>query len=167
VENLSKIMCVDIGAHESRGAHRGSLFMPPSPCCGRPDTDGGPMRDLMEPWTQRVVHPERAGPAHEVQKGCLERVVSVVGIAEDRSANAEYHWSVPLDQGSEGELGAFAAPLLEPLQQLTVGQAADGAQVEERAEMPESRGVLTARHRSGLWQVLVPSTMSNVGGRAG
>jgi hypothetical protein len=59
------------------------------------------------------VHPERAGAAHEDQKGCLESVVSIVGIAEDRSADAEYHRSVPLDQGCEGELGAFAAPLLQ------------------------------------------------------
>ena len=114
------------------------------------------MRDLMEPRTQRVVHPERAGPAHEDQKGCLESVVSIVGIVEDRAADAEHHRSVPLDQGREGELGAFSVPLLEPLQQLAVGQSADRSHIEERADIPEGSTVLTARHRSGLLEVLVP-----------
>ena len=140
VEDFSEVMRVDIRARKSRRSHGGSLFVPPSPCCGRPGTDSGPMRDLMEPWTQRVVHPERAGPAHEDQKGCLESVVSIIGIAEDRSADAEYHRSVPLDQAVR-RAGAFAAPLVEPLQQLTVAQAADRPHVEERADMPEGSTV--------------------------
>ena len=67
------------------------------------------------------------------QKDSLERVFSVVSIAQELTADTEHHRAVPYDQGCEGGLGECALLRVEPVQELPVGKACDRVAVEKRA----------------------------------
>ena len=68
----------------------------------------------MQPRPQRVLHPERAGLAHQDQEGHLKGVVSLVFVTQDGQAGAQDHRAVPIDQGGESRLGSLAVPNREP-----------------------------------------------------
>jgi hypothetical protein len=114
----------------------------PPPTGRHAGADRGAAGDPMEPRTERVAHPERAGLPHQDQKGGLEGVLGVVVVAEDRAADPPDHRPVPLDQGREGRLGRLAAAGGESLQQLTVGESSRRPRVEEHAEGRGSGSVM-------------------------
>ena len=60
------------------------------------------MGDLAQPAAEAVLAPDRPSLADEDQEGGLEGVLGVVGVVEDRAADAQHHRPVPLDQGREG-----------------------------------------------------------------
>ncbi len=93
----------------------------------------------MEPGSQRVAHPERAGLADEREKGRLECVFGLVLVAQDRPAGVQDDRSVPFDQGREGEFSRLPA-LGEPFQKLPVGHVTDRPEIEQHAERPAGRG---------------------------
>ena len=87
---------------------------------GGPGLDGGPVGDPVEPVA-------RAGPAgrwsaafaDQDEEGGLERVLGVVGVAEDAAADAQHHRPVPADE--RGERGLVAG-VEEPAEQFGVGR---------------------------------------------
>jgi len=78
----------------------------------------------------------------------VEGVVNVVGIAQDRPADAGDHPPVPFDQRGEGQLGSLPTPLGEPPNQLPVRQADGHPRVEQGADAPQGRRVAPTRHAS-------------------
>ena len=58
-----------------------------------------------EPGGERVVHPDRARLAHEDQKRGLERVVRVVMMPQDLSADPQHHRPVAIDELTERRFG--------------------------------------------------------------
>ena len=71
----------------------------------------------------------------------------VVRVRQHAAADPQHHRPVPLDQDREGQLGGLAPVGREPLQELAVGQLADGADVEQRPELPPDRPILPDAHR--------------------
>ena len=125
-------------------------FGRPPPTGRDPGADRGAAGDPMEPGTQRVAHPERAGPPHQDQERGLEGVLGVVVVAEDRAADPPDHRAVPIDQGREGQLRRLAAAGREPLQQLPVRQSGRGPRVEEHAEARRAGSIAPQDHEVGL-----------------
>jgi hypothetical protein len=77
--------------------------------------------DPEKPARKRVALSDRSRASQEYQKGCLERVLSVVRITEDSAAHMQNHRAVPLEQQSKGRLGMRGAGSQELLQKLAIG----------------------------------------------
>jgi hypothetical protein len=134
----------------TRGELRSDLGSAPlgltPPRCGRPGSGGDAVGDPMEPGTQRVPNPERAGLLDQDEESGLEGILNIIRIAECAAADAQDHRPVPLYKGCEGQLGRFASLGREPFEELTVRQLADGPQVEEGSELPPDGPVRSDRH---------------------
>ena len=91
--------------------------------------------DAVEPAPDRFPVADGGGAADEDQEGGLEGVLGVVLVAEDRTADAEDHRPVTLEQGGERRLRGLVAAVGEPAQELGVGQA---------PMVPESKSVWTS-----------------------
>ena len=63
-----------------------------------------------------------------------------------RAADAEDHRPVPLQQGRERQLRGVIAPGREPLEELRVGQPADGTRDQERADRPDHQALFPSGH---------------------
>ena len=57
-------------------------------------------------------------------------------VVQDRPADAEHHRAMPLDQGRKGVLGRLVLACRKPFQQLPIRQAPDGADLEQRLNVP-------------------------------
>jgi len=79
----------------------------------------------------------------------LERILGIMGFAEDRLTDAKDHRAVPLDEGGERQLGGLPGARREPLQQLSVRQPSDCPDVEERLDLPEGGAVSSPCHWPG------------------
>ena len=84
----------------------------------------------MEPGPERVAHPQPARLLDQHQERGLKSIFGIMRIGQYAPADAQDHRSVPLDQDGKRQLGGLAAVGREPLQELTVGQLADGSDVE-------------------------------------
>ena len=93
-----------------------SLLVRPPAACGRPGAGRGTECDPMQPRAQRVPDAEPARLAEQDQECGLERVVDVLGVAEDPPTDAQHHRAVPLHQRREGRFAVVPAALREPLQ---------------------------------------------------
>jgi hypothetical protein len=124
-------------------------FVGSSPGGGQPRLGRDTERDPVEPARHRALPTDRAGPLGEDQEDDLERILSVVRVAQHLLADAQDHWSVSLDQGRECRL---LAPARESLEQGRVAQGADGARVEKCPEASEHASRLIAYHRVMLLQ---------------
>ncbi len=96
--------------------------------------------------------PSRSGSrtsalAGQDEEGGLEGVLGEVAIGKELAADAEYHRAVPHHQGGEGGL---VATVVEPLDELAVGEPDERAIVEERPELTGDRGCGQMRHARGL-----------------
>ena len=127
----------------SRG---GESLVPPSPGYSRPRAGRRAVRDLMEPGTQRIAHPQAPGLLDQDQERGLEGVVSVMGVAKDCPADPEYHRAVAMDQRLERQLGRLVPTRGEPLEQLRVSQTNDRPLVEEGLELPTREVSVPVRH---------------------
>jgi hypothetical protein len=72
----------------------------------------------------------------EYEEGCLEGVLGEVVIAEELSADAQHHRTVPCHERGEGGLGSVIAAAVEPLEELAVGEPRERPAIEERTELP-------------------------------
>jgi hypothetical protein len=73
-------------------------FVGSSPGGGQPRLGRDTERDPVEPARHRALPTDRAGPLGEDQEDDLERILSVVRVAQHLLADAQDHWSVSLDQ---------------------------------------------------------------------
>jgi hypothetical protein len=85
------------------------------------------------------------------KEDCLEGVVGLVLVAEDRAANLQHHRAMSLDQHRERALRPFSTTGQESLQEVPVRLPAYRRSVVNRAKMAEHALVSFNRHE------LVPS----------
>ena len=71
------------------GREHRPLLKPSVPDLGRSSTQGGPVRDLMEPGAERVTNPEGTRSFDQDEKRRLKRVVCVMRIGEHPLANSQ------------------------------------------------------------------------------
>jgi hypothetical protein len=107
----------------------------------------GPTSDPVEPRSQAIADPEPPAFASEDQKRRLKGVHRFVFVAEDAPADAENHRPMPLDDRFKRRFGLFARSRGEPLEQLAVGQAGCGPDLEKHPEP-------SARHPVSHWLTL-------------
>ena len=108
-----------------------------------PGLDGDAMGDLTQPAAETLLAPDRPTLADEDQEGGLKGVLDVVGAAEDRAADAQYHRPVPLDQGREGR---FIPPREEPIQELAVGETGHRPLDEQAVDLSQRAADRRTRH---------------------
>jgi hypothetical protein len=96
-----------------------------------PDLPRGAQRHSVEPWPQQLGLVERAGSPRQDEERGLKGVLGGVPVAEDLLAYAQYHRSMPADQGLESDLGQVVATGRESRQQLTVTHSCDRPRVQE------------------------------------
>jgi hypothetical protein len=90
----------------------------------------------MKPGPEGIVNPEPSSLAEEHQERRLEGVLCIMGIAEQRGADAEDHRPMPLNQSRECGLGQVGFAGREAFEQLPVRQVADRAQLIKGAKLP-------------------------------
>jgi hypothetical protein len=76
------------------------------------------MGNPVEPTGNGLTLADRTGPPRQDEECGLERILGVVLVAEDLTANAQHHRPVSLDQRREAGLGRLIATRDEPLQEL-------------------------------------------------
>jgi hypothetical protein len=72
----------------------------------------------MQPRRNRLLAADRASPASQQQKRCLERIFGRVWVSQPMTANAQYHSAVPFDQQTKRFFGMIVKV---GSQQLTIG----------------------------------------------
>ena len=97
----------------------------------------------MEPAAEQVAAAERVGLADEHEERGLERVVDVVGVAEQGPADGEDHRAVPGDDRLEGRAVAACD---EAVEELALAQAGGGPGPEQPADLVARDRELTAGH---------------------
>ena len=115
---------------------------------GEPDPGlaGRAERDPVQPVAQQVGVADRPGLAGQHEEDGLEGVLGMVPVAQELPADVQDHRPVPRHQRGEGGLAGGIAPVVEPLDELAVGQPGDGAAVEERPDLPDHRWCCHGRH---------------------
>jgi hypothetical protein len=90
------------------------------------------------------------------EEDSLEHILGVVLVAQSRTADAQYHRTMTLDQRREGQLGQIIATraVYEPLQELMVRQLGADALAEDRTDVPQDTAVLFDCHRIDLGPAL-------------
>jgi hypothetical protein len=144
VESYAEIVS---GAVDYRGrrALAGSSFLVSTTDRSRPNARGNTARHAMEPGSERINHAERTRLAGQDEERCLEDVVSVVGLAQNRPRDAEDQRAVTLDEGREGELGRWAVAGQEPSKQLAIRKVPCHPSPEEAADL-QGDGVSIVYH---------------------
>ncbi len=102
--------------------------------------------DPIQPVRQQVGISDRPGPAGQDQEDGLEGVLGMVAVAQDLAADVQDHRPVTRHQGGEGGFAAGIAPVVEPLEELAVGQTDDGTAVEQRPDLSDHRWCCHERH---------------------
>jgi hypothetical protein len=108
-----------------------------------PHLEGDPPRYAMEPAAQRILDPERCRLTRQQAKGRLERVIGVVGIAEDPPADPKDHRAMAVHQRLERQ---HLAPGHVTLQDLGVGQPGEGSLAEKQADLTDRRTFVHPTH---------------------
>ncbi len=119
------------------GVHDISLLVDALASQAGPGLAGGAQRHAIEPGAEPVGVAERTGLARQDEEDGLEGVLGEMAIAQELAADAEHHRAMPGHQGGEGGL---VAAVVEPLDELAVGEPDERAIVEERAELAGDRG---------------------------
>ena len=100
----------DLLVEEGRRRPRGFTFASPAP--QRAGSGGG--RDAVghavEPGSQRIIHAKRPSLACQDQEGRLERILSVVMVAENAPADVQHHCAVSAYKRREGNFRVSVAP---------------------------------------------------------
>ncbi len=104
----------------------------PSPQCD-------PDRNAIEPTSDRLLLPDRDGPARQDQERRLERVVHVRGIVQHVATYALNHRPMPPNQHLERLLTPLVPTRPKPLDQLPVGQPRAGPRAEQDLKMVTQR----------------------------
>ena len=100
----------------------------------------------MQPWTDRIPHPDNPCLLDQDEKRGLKGILGLVPVREHASANAKHHRPMPFDQDRKGKLGTLAPVRRESLQKLAVGQVPDRSHVVQRVNLPENRAVYCVGH---------------------
>ena len=108
----------------------------------RPGASGNPAGDGRQPGTERLMDDQAAGLGGQDEEGRLKRIFGIAFVAGNRFADAQDGRSVPLDEHRECKLGGFTVIGQEPREQLTVGQAAETARLEESTVMAKTGSLL-------------------------
>ena len=123
-----------------QGVHDVSLFVDALASQAGPGLAGGAQRHAIQPGGEPVRIAERVRLARQDEEGGLEGVLGEVVIGEELPADAQDHRAMARHQGGEGGLGGgLIAAVVEPLDELPVGEAGGGGAVEERAELTDQR----------------------------
>ncbi len=104
------------------GHLRHLLLSGPPPASHRPGPHGCLVRHGIQPVGDHLPTGDRRGLAGEHEERGLERVLGIVGVAEDASADTPDHGAVTHDEGLERRLVAVGG---EPLEELAIRQPAD------------------------------------------
>jgi hypothetical protein len=108
------------------GSHLGPpLFVDPPLDRGGLATPAHPESDPVEPTADGIGIADRAGLAPQHEECRLERVLGIVRVAEDLSADPEHHRSMALHQGREGRSSLSFVGAQAPLEELPVREVAD------------------------------------------
>ena len=118
-------------AHGSPWILGRSPLVPSPPGRRGPDRGGGPEGDTVEPAPARRRVANGTRFSKQDKEGRLERVLHVVGIAQDLPADAQDHRAVALHQDRECQPGPFAVARRDAVEELPVRQVGDDPQVEE------------------------------------
>jgi hypothetical protein len=102
----------------------------------------------VKPGPERFLNPEVAGLLDQDEKGCLERVLRLMGVVKLGAAHAQDHGPVPLDESGERQLGGLGACGRESLEQLAVGQVSNRAVLEKRHKLALKDAATPGRHGS-------------------
>ena len=132
-------------AGESRQSSAISEFLPAEGPPPRPPSD--PPGDSIEPRADGVADPDRPGLLHQHQERSLEGVLGLVRVLDHAAAEPQYHRPMPGDQHAECLLSRRAGLVQEAVEQLSVGQSAQGADVEQCIERPP-----IGLHQPSPWQ---------------
>ena len=144
---MERLLQTAIGVLISGSIGRAPLDLPPSGR-RRPGAGRRPVRHRVEPGAEGVPDPEAGGLLDQDQEGRLERVERVVGVGQPGATDAQDHRPVAVHQRRERQFRRLAPVVREPLQQLAVGQVADHADVEQRADLPQDGPIPLDRHGS-------------------
>ena len=125
---------------------RAASLVPAPTGRGGPRIGRDPQGDPVQPTGHRVAIADRAGPLDQDQERRLEGILRVVEVTQGAPADAHHHRTVPFDQGIERRPGRLATPGREPLQELAVGEVADGPHLEQPQEMARSRLISPQDH---------------------
>ena len=96
-------------------------------------------RAPVQPVAQQVGVADRPRLAGQDEEDGLEGVLGMVMVAQELSADAQNHRPVPRHQRSEGGFAGGIAAVVEPLDELAVGEPGDRTAVEERLDLPDHR----------------------------
>jgi hypothetical protein len=113
---------------------------------GRASTQRNPPSHAVEPTRGRLSLADRAGTEHEDQESCLDGILRLVLVAEDRAANAQDHRAMPFNQGREREFGRIAVAMKETPEKLAIGQPSGRSNLEQRTDVPSNGRGLMLRH---------------------
>ena len=110
-----------------------------------PRLAGRAKRDPIEPVTQLVGVADRSSLASQDEEDGLEGVLGVV-VIQELAADVHDHGPVSRHQGGEGGFAGGVAAIVEPVDELAIGQPDDGAAVEQRPDLPNHRCCCHRRH---------------------
>jgi hypothetical protein len=74
----------------------------------------------VEPVSQEVAAPKRAGLAHQYEECGLKGIVNIVRILQQLPADTEHHWAVPRDERFER---GFITSTHKAFEKLALGQS--------------------------------------------
>jgi hypothetical protein len=117
-------------------ALRGLLLEPSASRRGGSGRAGRPVRHLVQPGTERFGHPQGLGLLDQDRKRGLDRILHVVRIRQAGPADPPDQRQVPLEQRGERQLGDFACPGGEKLEQLAVRQPSHRPDAQHSLELP-------------------------------
>ncbi len=104
----------------------------------------------VEPVTQQVGIPDRAGFAGQHEEHRLKGVFGMVKVTQELPADVQHHRSITAHQRGKRRFPRRIAPCVEPLQELSVGESGDGAAFKERLDPPDNRPGYDTCHVTGL-----------------
>ena len=103
-------------------------------------------RDPIQPVSQQVGVANRPSLASQNEEDGLESIFGMVSVTQELAADVQHHGPVPRHQGGESRFAGGVAPIVEPLEELAIGQSGDRSAVEERPELPDHRWCCHWRH---------------------
>ncbi len=142
------------------GAHHAAGLLVLAPASQpEPDTPRRPQCDPIEPVAQQVGVADRPGLPRQHEEDRLEGVLGELAVRHKLPADAQHHRPVPRHDRGERRLacGVGAAPGVEPLHELPVGETRHGAALEERPELTGHGTRCLMRHGHPLTGIRDPS----------
>jgi hypothetical protein len=121
-----------------------------------PQAQRGPTGHDMKPWAECVTDQQRSSLADEDQECCLECVLDIMPIADERSTYVPHQRGMALDERSQGGFGDVvvirSAGGLESFEELTVRQACRGTDIVYDPEISEHDAFSTVPRKSRITQ---------------